>query len=305
MLSTVKTRCHCCHKQFLTKRAYFIFNKGAGYNSFCSKKCHYKSRLLGKTIICGNPNCNKKFYRAPGDISTNNYCSKSCAAIINNQKYPKWPKRYCAKCGKEFKNRESKYCSRECGYSTLYNNKGHIATKYTSEEVKNEIMGMSKKLSRTPTKRELGNISHAAIRMFGSWNNAITTLGLTPHRSHDHRMYRRTPTKAADGHLCDSISEAIVDNWLHKNKIGHTRNVSYPTTNHRADWAIGDNIFIEYFGLAKDSPRYDREIKVKQGLCKKGGILLIEIYPSDLYPKLNLDKKIKFLVTGQNSKSPS
>ena len=129
--------------------------------------------------------------------------------------------------------------------------------------------------------------------MFGSWNNAITTAGLKPHRSDDNRMYRRTRTKARDGHICDSVSEALIDNWLAKHNIYHTRDAKYPTTNHKADWAIGNGkIFVEYFGLAKDSPRYDREVKIKKNLCLKNKIKLVEIYPSDLYPIVALESKL-------------
>lgn len=115
MLS-VRVRCYFCHKQFLTKKAYFIFNKKIGYHSFCSRKCHYKSKLRGRILTCENPVCNKKFYRAPNDILSNNYCSQSCAAIVNNQKYPKYPLRYCAyrEC-KNLVKRSSPYCSPECG----------------------------------------------------------------------------------------------------------------------------------------------------------------------------------------------
>jgi len=292
----VKIKCHLCHQHFQTKRAYFTFNKEAGYNSFCSKKCHYKSKWLGKTLSCENPKCDKKFYRSLTNISAFNYCSKSCAAIINNQKFPKWPKRYCAKCKKEFKNRESKYCSWECSRSALYNNRGHIATKYTAKEIREHIKNLFDRLGRTPARRELGNMSYAAIRIFKSWNNAISAVGLAPNRSHDHRMYKRSKTKANDGHLCDSISESIIDNWLYKNKIKHSRNVSYPDTNHLADWGIDNNkTFIEYFGLAKDSPRYDRSIKEKIKICKKHKIKLIDIYPKDLYKTSNFINKLRFL----------
>lgn len=265
----VKIRCHFCRKQFLTKRAYFVFNKKLGYNSFCSRGCHYKSKLRGRVLTCENPACSAKLYRAPKDIMPRNYCSSSCAAIVNNQRYPKWPKRYCAKCGKEFKNRESKYCSSKCGWSALYNNRGHIATKYTSEETREAIKQLAEKLGRSPSRRELGNISFAAIRSFGSWNNAVLAAGLEPHRSHDRRMYKRTRTKAADGHLCDSISEAIIDNWLAENKVPHTRDARYPTTNHKADWSLNNGkIFVEYFGLANDSPRYNRAIREKRYYAK-------------------------------------
>ncbi len=76
--------------------------------------------------------------------------------------------------------------------------------------------------------------------------------------------------------------------WLTENKISHEKDAPYPTTKHKADWSIGSKkIFIEYFGLAEDSPRYDRSITKKRTLCHKHKIKLIEIYSQDLYPKIN------------------
>lgn len=287
MGSKIKVRCYFCHKQFMTKRAYLIFNNKVGYNSFCSQKCHYRSKLRGKTLSCGNLECDKKFYRALNNISTFNYCSKSCAAIVNNQKYPKWPVRYCVHKGCEniVKRVGSSYCSIKCGKL------GRL--KYTKEEIIRIVQDYHKKFGRVPPKREVLEISHKAIHLFGSWNNSILAAKLNPNRSHDDRMYKRVIGKAMDGHKCDSASEILIDNWLHKNRIEHMRNVSYPNTSRLADWAINDGkTFIEYFGLAKDSPRYDRSIKEKVNICRKNNIKLISIYPKDLYPIRHLDKII-------------
>lgn len=152
-------------------------------------------------------------------------------------------------------------------------------------------------MDRIPAKRELTEVSHRAINLFGSWNSAIIAAGLEPNRSHDNRMYKRLLGKAKDGHGCDSVSEILIDNWLRENKIKHSRNIPYPTTNHIADWTVDDGkVFIEYFGLAKDSPRYDRSIKEKVNLCRKNKIKLISIYPKDLYPNNRLDEVLnKFL----------
>ena len=290
MLSKVKIRCDFCRKQFLTKRAYFIFNQRAGYHSFCSKKCESKYRLTGKWLICENTICKKKFYRPKNDILKHNYCSRSCAAIVNNQKYPKWPVKYCKKCKEPFRREGSPYCSVKCGKLGRF--------KYTKEELVDLLKNHFSENGRVPARREVSEISFKATHLFGSWSNALIAAGLTPHRSHDNRMYKRLNGKAADGHLCDSVSEILVDNWLHKNKIPHIRDAHYPTTNHKADWAIKNgNVFIEYFGLAKDSPRYDRAIKEKKLLCKSNRIKLIEIYPKDLYPKNLLDRKLFKLKT--------
>ena len=267
-------------------------NARLGHNLYCSKECQFDYRKTGKLLVCDNSICKEGFYRAKNDILRYNYCSQSCAATVNNQKYPKWPKKYCAICEKEFKNRDSEYCSSKCGWSAT--RRYRISkSKYSQKQIISKIKSFYKKYNRVPAKRETVELVSCATNKFDSWNNAIIAAGLTPNRSHDNRMYRRSRTKANDGHLRDSVSESIIDNWLHKNKIPHFRNAAYPNTNHLADWGINNNkIFIEYFGLAKDSPRYDRSIKEKQKLCRKHKIKLTEIYPKDLYPKNLLDQKL-------------
>ncbi len=84
-------------------------------------------------------------------------------------------------------------------------------------------------------------------------------------------MYKRSRAKASDGHSCDSISELIIDNWLTENNISHQVDVLYPKTEHKADWSIETNrekVFVEYFGLAGDSARYDQTIKEKKNFVK-------------------------------------
>ncbi len=173
----------------------------------------------------------------------------------------------------------------ECGKMSKF--------KYTKDEIIQIIKSYHKKLNRVPARREIKEIANRGVVVFGSWNNAIQAAGFELNRSHEHRMYKRVRTIATDGHRCDSISEAIIDNWLSERKIPHMRDISYPSTNHKADWSLDHETFIEYFGLAKDSPRYDREIKIKKELCLKNNIALIAIYPSDLYPKNYLEHKLK------------
>jgi len=170
----------------------------------------------------------------------------------------------------------------------------------TPEDLIKVIRESAKRLKRVPSKREMGSIDDCCRKVFGSWNNAVLASGLVPNRSHAARMYKRINAVATDGHLCDSISELLIDNWLTKNEIKHERSALYPDTNHRADWGIlvgKRKILVEYFGLANDSPRYDRVIQEKIKLCAKNKIALISIYPKNIYPKelleVNLRNKFK------------
>jgi hypothetical protein len=196
----------------------------------------------------------------------------------------------CRKCLNSFKrgNEAAIYCSKGC-YA-------QAQLKFAREQVIEKISEEAGRLGRVPTKRELTEYVRSATSIFGSWNRAVQAAGLKPYRSHDDRMYKRSRTKALDGHRCDSISEAIVDNWLYKQGIPHLREVAYPAGNYKSDWGLeGRKVFLEYFGLAKDSPRYDATVKAKTAICRNYGIKLVPIFAEDLYPKPTFAKKLAFL----------
>ncbi|MEK9135307.1 MAG: hypothetical protein AAB451_03375 [Patescibacteria group bacterium] len=289
----IKVNCKNCGKIFSKDKGHYAENLKLGHNFYCSRKCEYQYKSKKQTLTCEN--CGKNFERTPHAISPHNYCSSTCAAIVNNKKCLKGhakikPKlKICTECGEKYKKNTNniKYCSLVCRRKAEW---------YTPKDLLGIIRNAVQKLKRTPARRELKNINDSCRKVFGSWNNAVLAAGFTPNRSHDNRMYKRADAKAFDGHLCDSISELLIDNWLYKNNIPHERDAHYPETHHKADWEISlgsQKIFVEYFGLANDSPRYDRAVKEKMGLCNKHKISLISIYPKDIYPKIFLEENLK------------
>lgn len=292
MTKLIKIHCKNCSKIFYRPAGRFNEAIKFGWNQYCSKTCEYKNRITRKQLICEN--CEKKFERTLSNISSHNFCSQSCAAKINNKKYdhrhmlPSF--KICEQCGKKYRKstNNKKYCSRECRVE---------ATRYSPEELLDIIKKYFKKLKRVPSRRELSRgVNEACRKCFGTWNKAVLAAGFTPNRSHSDRMYKRAIARAKDNHLCDSISELLIDNWLYKNNILHEKNAHYPNTNHKADWKIfykNKEIFVEYFGLANDSPRYDHSIKEKFSICNENKIPLIPIYPKDLYPKNFLEHNLK------------
>lgn len=288
----VRVKCATCEKEFIRSRDRVREARRRHWRAYCSPECQFKPRKFGRMLHCGNPSCTKTFYRLRKEILKvqKSYCSRTCAVLVNNRNKPKRVRilHACANrsCGKDIPM-YLKYCSRDCF------RKHH--TIYAPNELTKKLTIIASKLGRTPAKREARSIAEMCIRAFGTWNKSLIAAGLTPHRSHSERMYKRRNTIALDGHQCDSISEALVDNWLTKRKIRHERNASYPRTRHKADWSIGEKTFVEYFGLANDSPRYDRSIKEKRELCRKHKIRLIELYANDLYPENNLDAKLEEL----------
>lgn len=291
MANLQKVLCRICTAPIWRARGRINENKKFRHNFYCSTACMVTAQRKSTRFQCENERCGQMFERRPSAISPHNFCSGSCAAIVNNQKFPKWKigPRQCARSGcVNIVKGELKYCSASC-------RKG-VRRRFTTEGLIQHIQKKVRVLGRTPGKREMPDIADACVHYFGSWNNAIIAAGLIPNRSDNQRMYHRTRTTAKDGHKCDSVSEAIIDNWLTDRHITHTRDVAYPATHHKADWKIGV-AFVEYFGLAEDSPRYDRAVKKKRGLCKKHKIPLIELYPQDLYPALMLDRKLKNMIS--------
>lgn len=292
--------CKTCGKAFFRSNGRYNEAKKFGWNQYCSKKCLSQDRTKRQTLLCEN--CGNAILRSLSAVSVHNFCSHFCSATVSNKNrfdIRDAKMKVCLQCGKQYRKIKGnlKYCSLSCR---------RVAEGYTNEQLIGIIRENVKRLGRVPARREVMKIVDACVRRFGTWNNAIIAAGFAPNRSDSQRMYKRTNTKASDGHLCDSISEALIDNWLFSHKISHQRNACYPTTNHKADWAIevnGQKVFIEYFGLAKDSKRYDRDLNRKKELCKESVIPLIEIYPNDLYPKNHLDYKLKFLFRAGGSRT--
>jgi len=112
----------------------------------------------------------------------------------------------------------------------------------------------------------------------GGWLPALIACGVLPTGSE--RRVMGAATTASDGHACWSLGELHLDNWLHASGIPHTREPSYPESNMRADFAVGDTL-VEYFGLTglKD---YDDIATEKVRLARRHRIKLVCIYPEDL-----------------------
>jgi hypothetical protein len=163
---------------------------------------------------------------------------------------------------------------------------------YTPEKLIQKIREFVERHGRIPTKNEFVNDpscpDYVTYRdYFGTWNNAIKAAGYEPNE----RWFSPRDLYAKDGHLCKSISEIIIDDWLFESNILHTREESYPKGRYRCDFAV-NNIFIEFFGLVNASnvaSNYAEIIKKKREICQQYKIPLIELYEKDLY---NLDQTL-------------
>lgn len=155
--------------------------------------------------------------------------------------------------------------------------------KFTNEQLLARITHFYEVYGRIPLKREFNAWDTYAAR-FGSWNAAIRTAGFVPNTA----LYSKRFT-AKDGHVCDSYSELIIDNWLSSKGVAHERHVPYPGTRLTADFQLGDGTYVEFFGLAGAQSAYDRTVARKREFAGKHSISLIELHPQDLYPAPKLD----------------
>lgn len=94
-------------------------------------------------------------------------------------------------------------------------------------------------------------------------------------------------TVAADGHMCRSFLERVIDDFLSINGIEHETEPLYPydelLNQHgsRADWRLADGTFVEAAGLLS-SPDYAAKMARKQNLASKHGIPLVVVTAADL-----------------------
>jgi hypothetical protein len=124
--------------------------------------------------------------------------------------------------------------------------------------------------------------------LFGSWLKALVEARVLEDGTR--RTSRGIQCLARDGHVCLSLGEKTIDDFLYSHAIAHEKEPRYPEGNFRADFVV-DGIFIEYFGLTGNS-EYDAKTQLKQRLCKKHGIKLISIYPNDLVSPKKLRRKL-------------
>ena len=128
--------------------------------------------------------------------------------------------------------------------------------------------------------------------VFGSWLNVLIEAGILENGTRP--TARGIQSIAKDGHVCLSLGEKTIDDFLFHNGIIHDKEPRYPEGNYRGDFKVGNTI-IEYFGLTGD-PEYDAKSKEKIRICKKHEITLIAIYPQDLVSQKRLENKLLALV---------
>jgi hypothetical protein len=228
---------------------------------------------------------------------------------------PEW--RICPLCGQKFVEDSLPvplvrrlgidrldFCA-PCLQGTVFGPGSEVVSK---EEVQQFLRGLSEVLGRIPSQdfgegmgdlRDLNTAERLSVltllrqkpnqervkELFGSWFAALIAAGLLENEAR--RLQRGTQCLATDGHVCFSLGEKTIDDFLHANRIQHKKEPHYPVGNFRADF-VANSVFIEYLGLTGDR-EYDLKTREKQRLCKEHGIKLIAVYPADLVSSRKLE----------------
>lgn len=124
----------------------------------------------------------------------------------------------------------------------------------------------------------------AIVRRQLAWTHILIDAGLADNGV---RSSRGTVLKAVDGHMCSSMLEKAVDDFLHKNGIDHSREPLYPfdeqlnpNTRLRADWLLSDGTFVEMWGMPNDVDYADK-MRIKIELAARRHLRLVGITPTD------------------------
>jgi hypothetical protein len=158
-------KCNNCNETFIKKKI-----DPRSKTSFCSKKCQSAGQVTKKEVTCKA--CNKIFLKQPAQISENNFCSRSCAAKINNQgvQRNKPKKKSCAVCSTVFetnKNHSSRTCCEKC-----FENYGSAKKPYLRELTISELQSKVSVAGKHPSwaSSNIRNLNR-------SWNKALLDLG--------------------------------------------------------------------------------------------------------------------------------
>lgn len=148
----------------------------------------------------------------------------------------------------------------------------------------------------------------SASQLFGSWAHLLEEAGLLTQSQRGRGGHRSI---ASDGHLCLSMGERAICEFLTKNGITHEREPMYPFDEVfnpngllRGDFLIGD-LVIEFAGMM-GNPDYSERMKTKEKLAKARKIPWLKLETSSLADLnemlLKIQNKLASLPSGQGEK---
>jgi hypothetical protein len=145
--------------------------------------------------------------------------------------------------------------------------------------------------------------SNSTIKeLFGSWAHFLNQAGMLEISNRGKGGYRSIAT---DGHLCLSLGERAICEYLYREKLEHSKEPLYPkhpklNSNNllRADFLVGD-VYVEFAGRMQNE-EYAARMKNKQELAKAKKLKWIKLESSNLS---DLEELKTFIVTGVVAKT--
>jgi hypothetical protein len=127
---------------------------------------------------------------------------------------------------------------------------------------------------------------------YDSWFEALVDSGVLSSGAQETKFGTRC--LAEDGHVCLSIGEKVIDDFLYDRGIEHEKEPDYPEQDYRADFRVG-NVLIEFFGL-EGRDEYDTKTEEKKRICEEQNIDLIELYSDDISDQQALKEKLSAIL---------
>ena len=301
----IELECCNCKKKFQKTLHRYKEAVKCGYDFFCSRECANQFKTTNLTLKCLT--CNEDIFVARHAFNKSEnkhfFCSSACSAKFTNKArgqrtddtkqniynglkryYEKnglkmRGKRQCLVCNKTFSPKTDKCvcCSQNC--ATIYR---FGSLPYTKDDVVNTIININRTSGLTPQKRVVSSkLYFSAVKFFGTWNDAMKSCGLVPNK----QLRRKSRLLCKDGHVVDSLSEKIIDEWLFKNRITHEKNKKYPDSRMTCDFYFTEHrLWVEYFGLCRNKrSEYDDAVDTKKKIVSGYGLNFVALYPKDLY----------------------
>ena len=122
-----------------------------------------------------------------------------------------------------------------------------------------------------------------------AWTDWLAQAGLL---TDGVRTSRGIVVMAKDGHLCRSLLERQIDDFLYDHGVAHQTEPHYPfdaehnLNGYRADWKLADGTFVEALGFP-NKPEYMARVANKLALADRCGIRVVTVTADDL-PRLAL-----------------
>lgn len=137
---------------------------------------------------------------------------------------------------------------------------------------------------------------HIANQYFGSWTHLLAEANLLELTNRGKGGYKSI---ASDGHICLSLGERAICEFLHRQGVLHSKEPMYPKHRElnpnglmRADFEV-NGVFIEFAGMM-GNPEYAKRMKNKEKLARVKKIKWMKLESAEIQ---DLERLLKFIIS--------